>query len=162
MNKLVEELMKAQKDYTNRNSVINYLIKEKKQKETALNNILKAIEQGIMNNTTNKRMQELENQIEDLQRKILVERSKLSIIVPEQEIRRYYSQALEQEPAMLINYLIKEIKMFNDTMEITFNSPINKSPDSQGFSFYTEKCKIKNIQNKNFATYQEIEIKMFI
>ena len=35
---------------------------------------MKAVEQGIINNTTNKRMKELENQLEDIDRQILVEK----------------------------------------------------------------------------------------
>ena len=43
-----------------------------------------------------------------------------------------------EEPKMLINYLIKEIVLFDDRMEIYFNSPIKKCPDeSRGFSFYS-------------------------
>ena len=40
---------------------------------------------------------------------------------------------------MLINFLIKQIVLFDDKIEIYFNSPLRVSPDdSQGFSFASE------------------------
>lgn len=58
-------------------------------------------------------------------------------------IRQFYTQALEEEPQMIINYLIKKVVLFDDHIEIHYNSPIRISPDdSQGFSFYK---KVKNI-----------------
>ena len=39
---------------------------------------------------------------------------------------------------MLIDYLIKEIKAFDDKIEITFNNPLRTSPDNQGFSFLSK------------------------
>ena len=40
---------------------------------------------------------------------------------------------------MLINYLVKEITLYNDRVVITFNSPLRTSPgESQDFSFYEE------------------------
>ena len=35
----------------------------------------------------------------------------------------------------LVNYLVKEIKLYNDKIEITFNTPLRTSPDKQGSSF---------------------------
>ena len=40
---------------------------------------------------------------------------------------------------MLINYLVKEIQLFDDKMVIIYNTPRTMSLDeSQGFSFYAE------------------------
>ena len=52
------------------------LLNEQHGVEKALNNMITAIENGIISNTTNKRLHELEKQQEDLERQILVERSK--------------------------------------------------------------------------------------
>ena len=69
---IVEALFKLQEMQSNTNSLINSLVKEYKQAEISLNNIMKAVEQGIVNNTTNKRMKELENKLEDIDRQILI------------------------------------------------------------------------------------------
>ena len=108
-------------------------------------NLVSAIENGIVSNTTNKRLHDLEKQQEELERQILVERSKQSVKVPESEIRRFYAQALKAESRALINLLIKEIVLYNDKIEIHYNNPTTKSPDeSQGFLFYSADSKDKN------------------
>jgi len=51
---------------------------------------------------------------------------------------------LKSKPQMLINYLIKEITLFDNRADIYYNSPIKTtdSPDnSQGFSFYSKTVK---------------------
>ena len=87
-----------------------------------------------MNNTTNKRMKELEVRQEELERLILIEKGKQVRQFTEQEVREYYEQALRMEPQMLINFLIEKIVLFDDKIEIYYTSPITKSPDDgQGF-----------------------------
>ena len=56
----------------------------------------------------------------------------------ESDIRQYYEQALRLEMPMLINFLVKEIVLYNDKIEIYFNTPIKTSPDDErrrGFLF---------------------------
>ena len=104
---------------------------------------MSAIERGIITNTTNKRLRELETRQEEVERLILIESSKSQVKVPEKEIREYYSEAVQLEALMLINYLVKEVKLYNDRAEVYLNSPLPNSPDeSQGFSFCS---KIKKI-----------------
>ena len=53
----------------------------------------------------------------------------------EKEIRAYYESALLQEPQKLINFLIREIIVFDNEIHIYFNSPLQTGPDSdQGLS----------------------------
>ena len=48
---------------------------------------------------------------------------------------------------MLINYLVKEAKLYNDSVEVYLNSPLPNSPDeSQGFSFYNKIKRCPNTQ----------------
>lgn len=146
---IVKNLMDIQKNMEKQNSSLNILVKEKSQTENSLKNILSALEQGIINKTTNNRMKELEEQIEDLDKKILIEKSKADIKISEEEIRKYYKSALERDPLALINYIIKEIKLYNDKVEITFNTPTKNSDNSQGFSFLSiNKSLKKEIQYK--------------
>ena len=134
MDKIIDGIMKVQESQSNGNSILNLLLKDKKQAESTLNNIMKAVEQGVVNNTTNKRMKDLENQIEELERQIMIEKSKTILKLSKEDIKEYYIHALQLEPKLLIDYLIQEIKVFEDKIEITFNSPIKTSPDkNQGF-----------------------------
>ncbi|MDE6441544.1 MAG: hypothetical protein K2L12_02170 [Clostridia bacterium] len=115
---------------------------------------MNAIENGIVSNTTNKRLHELEKQQIELERQILIERSKCAIKIPEKFIREFYVQALQEEPQAIINYLIKKVVLFDDYIEIHYNSPIRISPDdSQGFSFYKI---VKNMGKHKTVVYLKL------
>ncbi len=163
MDSIIENLLKVQ-EQENLNSLLTSLTKEKKQAEITLNNVMKAVERGIINNTTNKRMKELEIRIEELDRQILIQKSKNSFKVSKEEIEEYYLQALKLEPKLLINYLIKEIRLYDDKMEITFNSPIKISPDKdQGFFIAEYSTKIQRIiQNITESRYVDIKVKVYV
>ena len=64
------------------NSVLSSLVKEQKQLENSLANVMSAIERGIITNTTNKRLRELETRQEEVERLILIESSKSQDKVP--------------------------------------------------------------------------------
>ena len=79
-----------------------------------------------------------------MERQIRIERAKSAFRLSRQEILDYYKLALEQEPQMLINYLVKEIQLFDDKMVIVYNTPRTMSLDeSQGFSFYDGNVKLR-------------------
>lgn len=149
LDKIVFGLMQIQNSQTQINSILNMLVKEKQHTETAIENMLTAIESGVITASTTKRLKELESRRDELERQILIERSKTVIKLTEREIREFYGQALNLEPQMLINYLIKQIVLFDDKIEIHFNSPIKISPDDEtrGFIFYSETIKLNSIQN---------------
>ncbi len=138
-NILIATLMEYQKEIAGKNIVLAALQKEKKQVDTALKNLVSAVERGIISNSTNKRLHELEEQQMELERNILIEQSKVAIQCTEEEIRKFYEQALRLEPQALINYLVKEIVLYDDKVEIHYNSPIQSgSPDeSRGCCFFT-------------------------
>ncbi len=145
MDFIIKTLMQRQNQAEQENSTLSILKKQRKQNETALNNLVTAIENGIISNTTNKRLHELEKQQEVLERQILLERSKTAIKIPESEIRAYYVEMLQAEPQMLINLLIKEIVLFDDRIVIHYNTPLYTSPDdesSRGFLLYSKYIQI--------------------
>ena len=118
------------------NSTLKMLLREKKQVETAIENVMSAIEQGVITNTTTKRLKKLEARMEELDRQILLEKSRNATRLSEADVREYYKEALRLEAQALINYLVKEIVLYDDKIEIYFNKPIRTSPDeNRGFSF---------------------------
>ena len=164
MKTIIDGLLLIQEQQIKDSPILNALLHEKQKTDTALHNLVAAIERGIMSNTTNKRLHELEAQQEDLERQILVERSRQTTKVTEETIREFYTQALELEPKMLITYLVKEIVLFDDRIEIYFNSPLTISPDdSQGFSFYSEGIIINyEIPQRTQPATIKLEMEMFI
>ncbi len=125
---------------------------------------MKAVELGVVNNTTNKRMKELELLLENLERQILIKKSKSNAKLSKENIQEYYLQALKLEPKLLIDYLIKEIRLYDDKIEITFNSPIKTSPDNnQGFFIAEYSSKMRQIiQNKTIPNYIDIKVKIYV
>ena len=135
---IVKELLAEQERFIKEHSMLNMLLRELRQVETSLENIVAAIERGVVTNTTTKRLKELEERQEDLNRQILIERTRNAFRVSETDIRAYYKSALTLEAQMLIDYLIREIVLFDDKMEIYFNKPTRTSPDEdRGFSVFT-------------------------
>ena len=164
MDGMITILLKQQDSLEKENIALNMLEREKRQTETALENIMRAIEQGIINNMTNKRMKELDEKLQDLDRKLIIEKSKVSVKATEKDIREFFTQAVKLEAKLMISYLVKEIRLYNDKIEIQFNSPILKSPDnSQGFLLYTEFRKMPYlILNKPQPKLKTMKIEIYI
>ena len=160
---IVTTLMKMQSEQV-ANQALLLLTKEKNKVDKALENIANAIENGIVSKTTNKRLQDLEKQQETLEREILLERSRQSIKITENEIRQYYSKALRLEPRMLIEFLVKEIILYNDKIEIVYNSPFRANlDDSQGFSFCSFVANMRHKkQNDSKIQNHKMFLQMFI
>ena len=52
----------------------------------------------------------------------------------EKDIREFYENAVDLIPQTLINYLVKEVILYDDKVIVKFNSPLRTSPDnSQAF-----------------------------
>ena len=164
MDKIIDTLLKLQTEQQKENSIISALIKEKTQLKTSLNNIMKAIEQGVINKTTNQRMTELESQIEEIETKILIEKTKTEVQISETEMREFYAKALRLEPALLINTLIEQIKVYDDKIEIKFASPLFENPDKcQGFLIYKTIKQIPYIiDNRKKVHYMDFEVEMYV
>ena len=157
--------MQEQERQSQANVVLNLLLKEQRTTENSINNIMTAIENGGTTNTAMKRMRELESRQEELQRQILIEQSKTAVQLTESQIREFYVQALELEPKLLINYLVKQITLYDDRIEIEFNSPIKQSPDNNNRGFLlcskTVKLSFKVPFRTNLMQY-EFEIAMYV
>ena len=149
MDYIVQGLLALQKSQIKANSTLSILEREQKQNESAMANIMTAVERGFYTAAANKRMKELEERQEELERLIIIERSKMQVKISEKEIRAYYESALLQEPQMLINFLIREIIVFDDEIHIYFNNPLQTGPDaSQGLSVCNRETTIQaHIQN---------------
>ena len=148
LNLIVENVLQLQDNCIENNTKLKYLEKERKQKQSQLNNIVKAIEYGVVSKTTLSRIKELETQIEELDKEILIEHNTQSFRISREEVEKFYTEALKREPMLLINYLIKEIKLYNDKLEILLNNPIKKSPNNDLDSSFLFKTKL----------FREIEI----
>ena len=147
--KIVSNILKVQESEDCGNTLLTSLNKEKCETQKILDNILKAVEQGVVNNTTNKRMTELEKKLEDIERQIIVEKSKTNFKLTKEDILNYCNDALKLEPQLLINYLVNQIILYDDKMQIYFNSPTIATNNTTKAPFKTKTYKLPHIiQNK--------------
>lgn len=102
---LVNALLLEQQRLNGKSDILNMLLQEKKQTDKSLNNLVSAIEQGIISSTTNKRLRELENRQAELETKIIIEKNKSAVTLTEKDIRQYYKELLELKPQLLIETL---------------------------------------------------------
>ncbi len=129
MDQIVKGILAVQQESLQNNSILTTLQREQTNVNIALENILSAIERGIVSKTTNKRLHELEERLEYLERQILIEKSKTVVQIQEKDIRTYYEQMLRLQPQLLINMVIKEIILFDDEVKIVYNSPLKNGSD---------------------------------
>ncbi len=164
MNDVVQGILTMQKAQAQGTPILSMLTKEKRQTDNAIQNVMTAIERGVITNTTTKRLKELEAQQESLERQILIERSKIAVQITERDIREFYSEVLHAEPQLLINQLIKEVVLFDDKVEIHFNSPLRTSPDeSQGFCLYKGIADERDKKrNKSAKIYNQMRVELYI
>ena len=137
-DKVLEEHKKRRDD----NSVIILLTKERADIQKAIDNIISCMEQGIVSNSTKKRLDDLEKQLESLNEKILLEKTKAKTQVSKEEIVKYIRTTMKKTPEQILRSLIKEIVLYDDKMEIYYNyaDPKRRLDDEnrQAFSFYSE------------------------
>ena len=156
METIIKRVLEVQDKNYCESRELSILLKQKKQTENTIDNIMSAIEKGVVTKTTTTRLKEAENLLEELEKNILIEKSKNTVKLTEKTIRDYYTNALKLESKTLINYLIKEIRVFDEKIELTFNSPIKMSPDeNQGFLFFIKEVKVNII--KEFGRTEEDE-----
>ena len=156
---LVKNVLQLQENHKKENSILTSLVNAKIQAQKSLDNIVLAVEQGLITKTTGQRIKDLETQIEELEKQIMIEQSNSSSILTEDEIKQFYKTALKQSGLALINYIIKEVKLYNDKAEIIFNTPIKKSPNNKDSSFLSiNKSARKMITNHTTKSYIHLEL----
>ena len=108
--------------------------------ELTLDNIMSAIEKGVVTKTTKTRLIKLETKLEELEKKILI-KGKRRCKNTKRRSKKVFKRKFTSKAKKLIQSLIKTIIVYDDKIEITFNSPIEKNPETKTpGSFYL--CKI--------------------
>ena len=150
---------KQNKDETEQNK-LKMLEKEKKEIETSINNLLSAIEQGIITTSTKTRINELELMINTVNNEIEYEKLKLSKRITKDDISTYIKKALKQSAFYIIKFLIDKVVYYNDKIKIYYNVTNKKTPDddSQAFlfcsSFYETVIVYNNKPNTKYVKYE--------
>ena len=95
---------------------------------TFIQDIMAAVEKGVVTATTTSRLLKLETTLNELEQKIAVEKCKQPVRLTREQIRTYYGKALKLEPQLLISYLVRRIVLFDDRAVIEYIQSLNTKP----------------------------------
>lgn len=158
MNEIVDNIIQEQRRFIDDNAPLKAMQKEKKITDNSIENLLNAIENGGNSPSIMQRLHSLEEKQQKLDEQIAIEKSKAMSVLTKTEIREFYGKALALSDRMLIEYLVKKIILFDDKIQIIFNSPLTYgSPDeSLGFSIIDRKSIRHYKVNYGYKAIQEI------
>ena len=139
IDKVAVMILQANAQRIEDETVLNILLNQKEDLQNVINNVLRAIEQGIYTNSTKERLELLESQLAELEIKIAEEKSRGRMQIQKSDITRYLKAAIKKDPLSMITLLVKKILLYNDRIEIYYNYTDTKRPDDdhQAFSFYS-------------------------
>ncbi len=148
-------------------SILHILEERLQEKRTAIENLILAMEQGIISVTTKDRLNALENEKTELLNKIAIEKTNAELLIQKNDIVKYLQNAIKKRPLQMIQLIIKQVVLYNDKIEIHLNYTSGKRPDDelhQAFSFYeTTQTVLVDRQRLNKPPMElKYEIEMFI
>jgi hypothetical protein len=158
LSDVTDSILIAYKRQIEQNSVLNLLKNDEKETQKALNNLMFALEQGIITATTKQRIQDLENKLEVIKAKIAVESVKDKFVLTKNEIIKFIKNALKKSPQQMIKTIVDRIVLFDDKVDIyyrftdrKFTHPIdgNDKTENDGFANDSERDKEKIPESAN-------------
>lgn len=144
---LVDKIFEINEERSKSNGNIAILYSEQQEVQKSIDNLMRAIEQGIVTNSTMMRLNELEGRLDELKAKIHAEEAKHRLKMGKSEVIKFINKALREEPRQMIRMLIKKVILFDDKIEIYYNTTERIRPDEdthQVFCFYTETLHYEN------------------
>ena len=111
-------------------SVLNLLYAEKDETQRCIENLIKAMEQGILTASTKERLEELEEKLQMLKTNIIIEESKATEKLTKEDIIKYLKTSLKNEPSKMIRLLVNKVLLFDDKIKIHYNFTDKQTPDT--------------------------------
>ena len=90
---------------------------------------MKAIERGIFNDTTQTRMNQLEQQLADIQGKITLKKFKERNLLTKEKVVNYLTNSVLKKPKQMIQTLVRKIVVYEDKIEIYYNYTDETNPE---------------------------------
>ena len=115
------------KETIENNEELIYLTKELTRVQKSIDNIMKAIEQGIITSSTKSRLEELEVERDEIDALITQEELKQSILVDENDIYEYFKEFADGDvdnpryKERLLNTFVNKVFLYDDKMVILYN-----------------------------------------
>lgn len=128
ISKIADEIIQLHNQMTKEQSILHLLNEERAKLQKSLNNLMTAIEEGVLTPTTKSRVNELEALIAETDMKIFVEQSKLERTLKKEDVEKYIIEGLQDDGKALIGSLIDKVVLYEDKIEITYKYT-NNNPD---------------------------------
>ena len=131
---IANEIMKIYESKKKEQSVLNLLTSELQETQRSIENLLTAIQQGIITSSTKTRLEELEMKADELKLQISKEQSKLENRISRELIMQYLRTGIKKSAQVLIDWLIDKIVLYDDKIEIFYLYTEKTDPDDcRGF-----------------------------
>lgn len=130
LNLICDEIIRVNQKSIADHSSLNLLLEQRAQAEKSMANVMKAIEEGIIYDVTKNRVKELQEQLDDLSAKILVEQHKQENGITREQAMEYLTSGVRQDsPQLLIDLMENKIELFDDEIIVWFNYTPKTDPD---------------------------------
>lgn len=128
---LTEKIFEVYKKRMSSNTSLNTLKSDLQKVNTAIANIMSAIEKGIFTETTKARLEELEKDKKELQEKVIIEQSKERYELTKEDIQDFFKYTMKQCPEKVFELFIKFVRIYENKIEIGINYAVNTSNNSE-------------------------------
>ena len=127
IKKIAQSIYNVHKKETADNTALKLIEKKRAEAVKAQNNIVKAIEQGIITETTKSRLTELENLISQYDIEICKEKARSYTYLTADDIEMYLSKFVFDNTddikvrKLIVNAFVREVILYDDKIVITYN-----------------------------------------
>ena len=127
IEKIAKTILTIHEKETKDNTVLKLLVRKRETALKASNNLIKAIEQGIITDMTKARMKELEAEIKQYDFDIEQEKQKSYSYLSEDDIKAFLKSKVFDNPddvkirKQIVNTFIREVILYPDKIVITYN-----------------------------------------
>ena len=94
INNIAEKILESHNQKSKDRTVLNLLLKERQETQRSINNILTAMEKGVITSSTKNRLEELESKLDIVEGKILFEQSQNKFELNKQDIIKYINKSI--------------------------------------------------------------------
>ena len=161
IEKFADKIIQVNEQRLKDQSIMNLLIEEQEKISKAKQNIISAIEQGIITPTTKERLEELENKQNEIAEKMIIEKSKNKLTLERNDIVSYFRKTIQNKGERLIDLLIKQIVLYDDKVIIKCNYSARKTDNTDlNISLNKTKTKIETHKTFNATEMKNIEVEI--
>lgn len=120
--------------YLKENANLKILEQREKELNKSCQNMIKAIEQGIITDMTKSRLQQLETELEEIKLEIVKEKHKNNLLLTQEDIDLFLRQKVFKNTddikirKLLVNTFVREIYLYSDSITILFNYTNTSTP----------------------------------